>query len=363
MADYYTALGVARDATTQDIKRAFRRIARESHPDANPGDAQAEERFRRAAEAYEVLSDPQRRAAYDRGDVIDLGDLFSSFAGVEDLLNRFFGSGFGDIGRPHQRRARGGDIGVEVTVTLREAAEGTRRELTYPAAVACEECGGSGAAAGTTPDVCARCNGEGSIRVTRQTLLGTAMSIATCDRCAGRGRVVVDACPVCAGHGSVSDESTVAVDIPPGVEDGTRLRVSGSGHAGGAGERAGDLFVTVRVEDDPRFERHGPDLVHRATIGLAEAALGTSVEIPIVDADEPETLDLAAGTQPGTVFRLARLGMPRLGRRGRGDLLVEVLVEVPTSLSAAQEEALRAYAAASSDSPHSPRDRRRRRRR
>lgn len=361
MADYYAALGVARDATTQDIKRAFRRIARESHPDANPGDTEAEERFRRAAEAYEVLSDPQRRAAYDRGDTIDLGDLFSSFAGVEDLLNRFFGSGFGDIGRA-QRRARGGDIGVEVTVTLREAAEGARRELTYPAAVVCGECRGSGSAPGTTPEVCARCDGEGSIRVTRQTLLGTAMSIATCDRCGGRGRVVVDPCTECAGRGSVSAESTVLVDIPPGVEDGSRLRVSGSGHAGAPGERAGDLFVTVRVEDDPRFERHGPDLVHRATIGLAEAALGTSVEIPIVDADDPETIDLAAGTQPGTVFRLARLGMPRLGRRGRGDLLVEVLVEVPTDLSAAQEEALRAYAAASGESPQPPRARRRRRR-
>jgi molecular chaperone DnaJ len=357
MADYYAALGVSPDASSQEIKAAFRRIARESHPDANPGDAAAEERFRSAAEAYEVLSDPQRRAAYDRGDTLDFNDLFSSFAGVDDLLQRFFGSGFGGFGG-QSRQGRGSDVVTVVGVSLAEAARGVEREITYEANVVCAVCEGSGAAPGSERTRCERCGGGGSLRAARQTLLGTAVSIVVCDACSGWGTVVVDPCAECRGHGTRAGHRSMSLEIPPGIEDGNRLRVSGGGHAGTADDPAGDLYVEVRVEPDARFERHGADLVHRVSVGLAEAALGTSLQIPRVDDEAPEVIDLPAGTQPGTVFRLARLGMPRLRGRRRGDLLVEVTVAVPTDLSPDQEAALRAYAEASDEAPAEPRRRR-----
>jgi molecular chaperone DnaJ len=359
MADYYAALGVSRDASAQEIKGAFRRIARESHPDANPGDVEAEERFRRAAEAYEVLSDPQRRAAYDRGDMVDFGDLFSSFAGVDDLLQRFFGSGFGGGFGSRPRRARGADLARVVSVSLAEAVTGVEHEISYEASVVCAACEGSGSAPGAERVTCDRCGGGGSLRAARQTLLGTAVSIVECDRCSGRGTVVVDPCPECGGSGSQAGERSMTLEIPPGVEDGNRLRVTGGGHAGTAGDPAGDLYVEVRVEPDPRFERHGVDLVHRVSVGLAEAALGTALSIPRIDDDAPEIIDLPPGTQSGTVFRLPRLGMPRLGGRRRGDILVEVVVAVPTDLTTEQEAALRAYAEASDETPTAPKKRKR----
>lgn len=358
MSDYYATLGVPREASDQEIKRAFRRIARESHPDANPGDAEAAERFREAAEAYEVLSDPQRRAAYDRGDTIDFSTLFSSFAGVEDLLQRFFGGGFGATASTG-RRSRGADLVVSVTVSLAEVATGTERSVDFAAAVGCEVCAGTGAAPGSQPERCERCGGSGRLRVTSQTLFGAAMSLAACDRCDGRGSVITDPCSACRGRAWVDGERSVTVEVPAGIGDRDRLRVTGSGHAGGPGEPPGDLYVDVRVEPDERFERHGADLVHRATIGIAEAALGTTLSVPLVAVDEPEELAIAAGTQSGTVLRLPRRGLPRLGSRGSGDLLVEITVAVPTSLTADQEAALRAFAEASGEQPKPPKRRRR----
>ncbi|HUG75839.1 MAG TPA: J domain-containing protein [Acidimicrobiia bacterium] len=358
MSDYYATLGVPRDASEQDIKRAFRRIARESHPDANPGDGAAADRFREAAQAYEVLSDPQRRAAYDRGDTIDFGTLFSSFAGVEDLLQRFFGGGFGTAGNSGGR-PRGADLVASVSVSLAEVATGAERTLEFPAAVGCESCGGSGGAPGSEPLRCERCGGAGRLRVTSQTLFGAATSLAACDRCNGRGSVITDPCATCRGRAWVDGDRTVTVEIPPGIGDRDRLRVSGSGHAGGPGEGPGDLYVDVRVEPDERFERHGADLVHRVSIGIAEAALGTTLQVPLVDQAEPEEVDVAAATQSGTVIRLSRKGLPRLGSRGSGDLLVEVTVTVPGSLTAEQEKALRAFADASAEQPKPPKRRRR----
>jgi len=360
VVDYYEVLGVSRDATQEEIKKAFRRKARETHPDANPGDPSAEQRFREAALAYEVLSDPQRRAAYDRGGQVEFGDLFSSFAGIDDLLSRFFGGGLGFSFGGGAGPAAGTDTGAVVELTLAEAAHDAARQVRYRARVACPACGGDGSAPGSPPAVCDRCAGRGSVRVTRQTFLGAAMTIAPCDKCRGRGRVLTAACPQCGGAGAAIDEVTVKVEIPAGVEDGARLRLTGRGNMGEPGGRPGDLYVEIRVLADPRFERHGADLVHRVQLGLAEAALGTSLKVPTVDG---EIMDIAVppGTQPGTVFKLSRLGMPRLRRRGRGDLLVEVQVVVPTSLNAAQEAALRAFAAAgrAEDGP-GPRPRRRR---
>lgn len=349
--DYYELLGVTREATQDEIKKAFRKLARETHPDANPGDPEAEHRFREIAQAYEVLSDPQRRAAYDRGDQFDMGDLFSTFGGIDEVLSRFFGGfGFGVQRGP----AVGADIGVATQISLAEAATGVDREVTYRANVPCGVCHGDGSAPGTQLETCSTCGGQGSVRVTRQTLLGTTMSIAPCDTCRGRGRIVVEPCPECRGVGSAADEVTLTVSIPPGVDDGARMRITGRGQAGDPGARPGDLYVQVGVAADPRFRRHGADLIHRVEIGLAEATLGTTVTIPMID-DDADEIEIPAGTQPGTVFKLSKRGMPRLQRRGRGDLLVEVVVAVPTKIDAAAEEALRSYAEAVGEHPTSAR--------
>jgi molecular chaperone DnaJ len=347
VADYYETLGVSRDASTEEIKRAFRRLARETHPDANPDDPAAEARFRQIAEAYEVLSDPRRRAAYDRGDRVDLSDLFSSFAGVEDLLSRFFGGGFGAA---QAGPGRGHDVAVAVTVSLAEVAQGVAKDLTFETGVTCSTCSGSGAAPGTDLEVCGRCGGQGAVRVSRQTLLGAATTIVTCERCRGRGRLIAEPCETCSGTGSVQSEVSMQVEVPAGIEDGARLRLAGKGAAGPPGGRPGDLFVEIRVTPDSRFARHGADLVHQARIGLAEAALGTDISVPTVDGDDIE-IGVPAGTQPGTVFKLSKKGLPRLQRRGRGDLLVEVVVEVPESTTPEQEQALRAYAEATGEKP------------
>ena len=356
MPDYYEILGVSRDANQDEIKRAFRKLARETHPDNNPADAEAEHRFREVAEAYEVLSDPTRRSSYDRGGAFDPSDLFSSFGGIDEVLSRFFG-GF-SFGGAQQGPAQGDDIGVSTTITLEEAASGIDRQITFRAKVRCSRCGGSGSAAGVDLVICDRCAGQGSLRVTRQTLLGTTMAIAPCDRCAGRGKIIVEPCPECRGTGSIADEVSVSVSIPPGVDDGARLRLAGRGQAGEPGGRSGDLYVQIGVRADDRFSRHGADLVHRLTLGLSEVTLGTEVAVPTVGGEDTP-IDIPAGTQPGTVFKLSRKGMPRLHRRGRGDLLVEVVVVVPTSLDAAAEDALRAYGAATGESPARPKRSRR----
>lgn len=358
MSDYYDILGVSRDASQEDIKKAFRRLARESHPDANPDDPTAEARFRSIAEAYEVLSDPSKRRRYDMGGGV--GDLFSSFAGVDELLRQFFGGDLGSMFGGGRQERRGEHLLVSVSVTLEEAATGATREVTVRAPTTCEICEGSGSEPGSALETCGSCGGQGSVRVTRQTFLGTTMSIAPCQVCEGRGRIVTQPCERCEGAGATVEDRTESIEIPAGIEDGARMRLSGRGSAGPAGARNGDLYVDVTVSRDPRFERHGPDLVHHAAVGIAEAALGTSIEVPVVAA-EPIVLDIPAGTQPGTVFKLAKLGMPHLRRRGRGDLLVEVAVEIPTTLSAEQESALRAFAEAGGEAP-SERKRKRARR-
>ncbi len=357
MKDYYEILGVGRDASSEDIKKAFRRLARDTHPDANPGDPLAEARFREVAEAYEVLSDPSRRAAYDRGDQFDMSTLFSSFAGIEDLLNTFFGGtpfgpGFGTT------RVRGADIIVATAITLEEAALGVDREISFRAASTCTVCDGTGADPSHGAVTCPRCGGNGAIRVARHTLLGEMSAITTCDRCGGSGRYVEHPCAACTGSGLVEEERVVTVQIPAGIGDGVRLRLAGRGGGAERGGPPGDLYVEVNVQPDPRFRREADDLVHTLKLGISEAALGTSAAIPLIG-DGETVLDVPAGTQPGAVFRMPRKGMPRLRRRGRGDLLVEVEVTIPDRLTAAQEEALRSYASLSGERPKELKRRRR----
>lgn len=358
--DYYADLGLTRDASLDDIKRAFRRLARETHPDANPADPQAEARFRRIAEAYEVLSDPDRRRAYDRGDTLDFGDLLSGFGGLDDLIRSVFGDS-GLFGAPGGRTAapRGRDLLVGAEVDLATAAFGGETEISFRTQLVCEVCNGDGSAPGTSPVTCPTCGGAGSVRVARRGLLGTMMTLAACSTCAGQGTIVSDPCQNCRGTGAVNGERKVRVEIPAGVPAGTRLRLSGRGEFPGRRGVAGDLHVEVRTRPHPDFDRQADDLIHPLRLGMAEAALGTKVDIPLLEGGT-EALEIPAGTQPGTVFRLGGLGTAHLGRRGRGDLLVQAVLEVPVELSPDEEEALRTFARLRGERPAKPTGRRRR---
>lgn len=357
MRDYYDILGVARDASSDEIKKRFRQLARDTHPDANPGDPAAEEHFREIAEAYEVLSDPSKRERYDRGDTFG-GDLFSQFAGLDEILQQFFGgAGFG-FGGARRGPARGPDVGVTVELSLEDAAEGVERSLEFAAAAICAECVGSGAAPGTSPTRCETCRGVGQVQVNRNTFLGSMMTVSPCPTCRGAGQTIEEPCPVCRGAGRVDELKSLTVEIPAGVDDGTRLRLAGKGGAGERGATPGDLFVQIHVAPDERFQRLGDDLHHRLRLGLSEATLGAAVAVPLLGGEDTE-VDIPAGTQPGTVFRLARHGMPRLRRRGRGDMLVEVEVVVPIDLTPEQEEALRRYGDLRGEQPLDKRRKRR----
>ena len=365
MKDYYDILGVSRDASQDDIKKAFRKLARDTHPDANPDDPAAEAKFREIAEAYEILSDPQRRAAFDRGEQFGAGDLFSNFGGLDDILQQFFGGGFGGFGGfgGTRRRgpARGADIGVNVDLELADAAIGVSRQIEVTAPDPCTVCSGSGAEDGTSPRRCPTCNGAGQVQVARQTMFGQMMTVTECSSCRGRGEVIDSPCRECSGSGQVERQRTLNVEIPPGVDDGTRLRLSGRGGAGERGAPPGDLYVQVRIAADPNFTRIGDDLHHKVQLGIAEATLGKKLDIPLVDGTSTE-VDIPPGTQPASVFRLNRQGMPRLQRRGRGDLLIEVEVVIPQSVSAEAEEVLREYAETVGEEPVEPKRLRRKRR-
>ncbi len=349
MRDYYQLLGVDRSASSEEIKRAFRRLARETHPDANPDDPTAEVRFREIAEAYEVLSDPARRARYDRGEVFAGADLFSQFGGLDDILQQFFGGSFGFGGRrtgPHS----GPDVGVAMSLTLEEAASGVSRPISFRTATHCPRCSGDGSEPGHRATTCPNCGGAGAVRVVRDSFLGRISTVAQCPQCAGSGRFIEVACVECAGAGRIDTERSITVEVPAGIEDGTRLRLAGSGGAGEVGAPAGDVYVKVSVAADDRFERAGDELHHRAEIGISEAVFGTTVDVPLIGGGF-EAMEIPAGCQPETVYRLAKQGMPRLRRRGRGDLFVHVGVVIPTELSDEQEALLRSYAELRDEAP------------
>jgi molecular chaperone DnaJ len=340
--DYYKILGVERDAGRDEIKASFRRIARESHPDANPNNPEAEARFREAAEAYEVLRDPERRRHYDRGEPIDLSDLLGGFGGFEDILRSVFGDGglFGGPGAT-TRGHRGNDILVRTTVSLEQAAFGCDVDIAYSAGFDCETCGGSGSDDGLL-ETCSTCGGAGQVRMARRSLVGTMMSVTDCPDCAGTGSRVLDPCTDCAGRGATVRQRTVTVEIPPGVSTGTRLRLTGRGESLGRMGRAGDLHVEVIVEEDPRFERHDTDLVHRIQVGMIAMTLGTTVKVPLLGGGF-EDLVIPPGTQPGKMFTIEDEGVPNLGRRGRGALHVIAGVVIPTDITPDQADLLRAF--------------------
>ena len=341
--NYYEILGVGRDATSDEIKKAFRRVARATHPDANPGDPASESRFRDAAEAYEVLSDPDRRRRYDRGDTVDLSDLFAGWGGLDDLLRSVFGDGAMFGAASQSRPSRGRDVLIRVDVALQGAAFGTEAPVTFSTKVTCRVCTGTGAEGDEGQITCTECDGSGSVRMARRSLFGTMMTVGTCPTCRGEGVLITNPCRACSGLGAVEEETTVNVEVPAGVSTGTRLRLSGRGESGGRNGPSGDLYVEVHVAPDPRFERHDADLIYQVSIGIAEASLGTRVAVPLIEGGETD-LEIPTGTQPGAVFRLQGLGVTRLGRRSRGDLHIVVAVEVPKELSADEEDLLRRWA-------------------
>ena len=352
--DYYEVLGVSRGASEAEIKRAYRRLARDHHPDVNAHDAGAEERFKELTEAYEVLSNPESRRAYDTyGHRIPRtapggypgGDPFGGFQDIFEAFfgDRSFGSSFFGTGAP-RGPSRGGDAEVEVEVTLREAAYGVDREVDAQTVKNCPVCDGVG---GTEFHTCSTCGGAGAVRTVRESFLGQMVSTQTCSTCAGRGRVIDVYCENCRGSGRVSEVETRRLRIPEGIESGMRLRVPGAGHAGEPGAPPGDLYVTIRVKEDPELMRDGEDLVHRMRISFVEAALGVEAEVPTLDGTTPVKIE--PGTQPGTTLRLRGEGMPRMRRRGRGDLKVVVDVMVPTRLTGEQRELLERFEAVSGE--------------
>lgn len=347
--DYYGLLGVERNATDAELKKAYRRLARELHPDVNP-DPEAQERFKQVTAAYEVLSDPQKRQVVDLG-----GDPLApggggggspfgagGFAGFSDIMDAFFG-GAGGRG-PRSRVQQGSDALVRIDAELAEMAFGATRELTLETAVRCGTCDGAGTAAGTLPTTCETCRGRGEVQQVQRSFLGQVMTTRTCPRCTGTGTVIEHPCGECHGDGRVRARRTLTVKIPSGIEHGMRIRLAGEGEVGPGGGPAGDLFVEVHQRPHSLFTRDGDDLHCTVTLPMTAAALGTS--LPLATLDGEEQLDVPAGTQPGAVITLRAQGVPQLRGSGRGDLHVHLEVQVPTKLDEEQTELLRKLAAA-----------------
>ncbi|HJR45633.1 MAG TPA: molecular chaperone DnaJ [Actinomycetota bacterium] len=343
MADHYAILGVSRDAAPDEVKRAYRNLARRYHPDANPNDPDAAEHFKEVNRAYEVLSDPQKRANYDAyGDERGPAGFggFEDFGGISDLFATFFGGGPTRTAR--RGPGRGADILAEVELTLEEAAVGVEREVEVVTLVECGDCHGSGAAPGTFPTSCSECGGTGESRQVRRTVFGNVMTAVTCPRCGGRGEEITTPCSNCGGRGRVESAEMLTVHIPPGVDDGARLRVTGRGEAGIRGGRSGDLYVAINVAPHEVFRRAGDDLACEVIVPMTVAALGGTVEMPTLE--EPESIDIEPGTQSGQVVHLRGRGMPRLSGRGRGELVGLLKVETPRDLSDEEAELLERFA-------------------
>ena len=343
--DYYEVLGVVRTATDQDLKSAYRKLAHQHHPDKNQDDPHAEDRFKEAAEAYAVLSDPEQRKRYDRFGHAGVSSAASAaygapgFGGIEDILGDLFGFGdvFGAGGRAGSRRSgaqRGADLRYDLEITLEQAAVGMTAQLRIPKLETCETCSGSGAAPGTQPEACRTCEGAGQVRFQQ----GFFSVSRTCGTCRGSGQVITSPCESCRGAGRVEREKSIEVKIPAGVETGSRLRLQREGESGAYGGPPGDLYVVIHVAEHEQFERQGNNLYASVPVTFAQAALGSEVSVKTLNGDQ--SLKVPAGTQTGTVFRVRGQGMPVLGGRGRGDLFVAVSVVTPRTLNRDQRKLL-----------------------
>ena len=354
--DYYEVLGVNKGASDEEIKKAYRKLAKKYHPDMNPDDKTAEAKFKEVNEAYEVLSDKEKRAKYDQfghagvdpnfgagggyGGGFDMGDI-----DLGDIFGSFFGGGFGGFGGGGQRAnapQKGESLRANLTLTFEEAAFGCEKEIELSRTEACEDCRGSGCQPGTTAETCPDCRGTGVVRIQRGGGGFAFTSTAACTRCGGTGRIIHSPCKACGGSGSVRKQKRLAVTIPAGINDGQAVSLRGQGNAGKNGGPAGDLIVGVTIKPHPLFQRDGTTVLYEQPVSFAQAALGAELEIPTIDGKVKYTLP--AGTQSGTTFRLRGKGIPSLQGRGRGDQYVTVRVQVPASLTAEQREALRAFA-------------------
>jgi molecular chaperone DnaJ len=346
--DHYAILGVRKDAPPEDIKRAYRRLARQLHPDVNP-DTETQERFKEITAAYEVLSDPSKRQLYDMG-----GDPLSAsgnsgfnpgFGGLGDIMDAFFGGGGGR--GPRTRSRQGNDALIHVEIDLNDVVFGATRELNVETAVVCPTCTGAGTASGTHPETCQVCKGRGEVSQVTRSFLGQVMTSRPCPHCAGVGTVIRHPCPECSGDGRVRARRTIEVAIPAGVEHGMRIRLTGQGEVGPGGGPAGDLYVEIEERKHPTFERHGVDLHAAVPVPMTAAALGTSLKLETLDG--PIDIEVKAGTQSGTIIPVRGKGVPRLRSNSRGDLLVHLEVTTPTKLDGEQEELLRKLASLRSE--------------
>lgn len=348
--DYYEVLCVSKDASDADIKKAYRKLAKQYHPDVNPGDKTAEAKFKEVNEAYEVLSDPQKKANYDRFGHMPDGAGFGGFGGFEDfdfggigdIFETFFGgAGFGGATRSRTAPQKGSDLRYNLEIKFEEAAFGTEKEITFNKMDNCDKCGGTGAKPGTTPVTCDACNGTGKIKHRQSTPFGQFMNVVTCDVCHGEGKVIKDACTACGGRGKVRKTKKLKVTIPAGINDGQTISLKGEGEPGLRGGRSGDLYITVSVKSHLLFKREGFDIICDVPITFGQAVLGAELEVPTLDGKVKYTIP--EGTQTGTVFKLRNKGVPFLRGAGRGDQYVKVNVEVPKKLTNKQKELVREF--------------------
>lgn len=351
MSDLYEILEVERNASPEEIKKSYRRLARDSHPDANPDNAEAEARFKEISAAYEVLSDPAKRDRYDRygsSNGFDMSDPFGSGAGgLGDLFDSFFGAsnpfgGGGGRSRGPSGPPRGEDLDTQAVLAFTDAVFGCQCDVSVRTAVHCEACESTGAEPGTTSETCPECAGSGQVRAVRQTVLGQIVSTSPCRSCGGQGQIIPNPCGVCGGAGRLIEEKTYTVDVPAGVDEGSTLKLAGRGAVGMRGGPAGDLYVRLRVKAHDRFVRNGDDLLQDLDIPMTQAVLGAKLDLETLDGTED--LVIPRGTQGGKVFRLKGRGVPHLDGRGRGDLMVRISVEIPKKLEYEEEELLRRFA-------------------
>lgn len=354
--DYYEILGLQKGASEEDIKKAFRKLAIQYHPDKNKGDKEAEEKFKEINEAYQVLTDPEKKAQYDQfgttdfnggfGAGFDGGFDFTDMGGFGDIFDSFFGGGFSGR-RRRTGPEKGADIEYSINLTFEEAVFGVEKEITINRHETCETCKGSGAKPGTSPKTCDKCGGTGQMRTQRNTPLGSFVSMSTCDKCSGKGKVILEPCSDCHGAGKERKHRKITVNIPAGVDTGNVMPLRGQGEHGANGGPPGDLYINIKVSSHPTFKRKGFDIYIDANLSFAKAALGTELKVPTVDGEVK--YQVPAGTQPGTVFRLRGKGVPRVNSSGRGDQYVNVVVEIPKTLNEKQKELLRQFMEASGE--------------
>ena len=356
--DYYEVLGVQKGASEEEIKKAYKKMARKYHPDLNPGDKDAEEKFKEVNEAYEVLSDSEKKARYDQFGFAGVDPNFGAggggygggagfdFGDLGDIFGSFFGGGFGggQTRRNPNAPQRGESIRMNLTISFEEAAFGCEKELELDRYESCETCHGSGAAPGTSPETCPDCGGSGVVQTRRQTPMGVFASTAPCSRCGGRGKIIKEPCKDCRGSGMVRRRRKIQASVPAGIDNGQTISIRGQGHAGKNGGPAGDLLVTITVRPHELFRREGTSVLCSAPITFPQAVLGAELEIPTIDGKVK--YDIPEGTQSGTTFRLKGKGIPALNGRGRGDQYVTVYIETPRNLNREQKEALKKFAEA-----------------